>query len=269
MIPGSPGTTPSAAPTATPWGGADGLVRSPGVDGQLGEIQTPTVYNSVFNLAQLWSGGAVDLADQVRFPVHNPREMASDWSRVIAKLRTDGRYMAAFARLYPDDGLTGANIQDAIAVFEATLVTTDAPFDRWLRGERTALDAQQLQGYRLFKSYGCIACHQGVNAGGNMYQRMGAMGDYFADRGSPLTSADLGRFNVTGDPLDRHMFKVPGLRLAALTPPYFHDGATATLEEAIDIMARYQLGRAMPVEDNRAIAAFIRSLVGRHPALEH
>jgi len=247
-------------------GGADGLARSVGVGGALGPIKAPTVYNSGFNLAQFWDGRAASLEAQVAGPIHNPLEMASNWAQVLGKLRADPGYPAQFAALYPD-GLTPANIEDAIAAFERSLVTPDSPLDLWLAGDATALTPQALRGYRLFKSYGCVACHQGVNLGGNLYQRMGALGDYFGDRGTVVGPADLGRFNVTGDPEDRHLFKVPGLRLAALTPPYFHDGSAPPLEEAIRVMARYQLGRTIPPGDMADIAAFLRSAVGRHPLL--
>jgi len=248
-------------------GGTDGLPRSMGIGGALGAIKAPTVYNSRFNLVQFWDGRAASLEEQVRGPVHNPLEMGSNWRQVTTKLGRDDDYPGQFAALYPD-GITPANIQDAIASFERSLVTPDSPFDRWLGGDEQALDDQARRGYALFKSYGCIACHQGVNVGGNMYQRMGALGDYFADRGRPVEKADLGRYNVTGDEADRHMFKVPSLRLAAVNPPYFHDGSADTLREAILVMARYQLGRRIPPRDVQAIEAFLRALVGRHSRLE-
>ncbi len=247
-------------------GGTDGLARSLGVGGALGGIKAPTVYNSGFNLAQFWDGRAGSLEQQVQGPVHNPLEMASSWAQVLGKLQRDANYPRQFAALYPD-GITAENITDAIASFERSLVTPDSPFDRWLRGDEDSLDDQARHGYALFKSYGCIACHQGVNVGGNMYQRMGALGDYFADRGRPVERSDLGRFNVTGDEADRHMFKVPSLRLAAINPPYFHDGGAETLRDAILVMARYQLGRRIPPGDVVAVKAFLHSLVGSHPRL--
>ncbi len=247
-------------------GGSDALPFSRGVGGAEGTVNAPTVYNSDFNLAQFWDGRARDLVRQVPGPVHNPLEMASDWSEVLAKLKRDPTYPAAFAEVYAD-GMTAANIQDAIAAFERSLVTPDAAFDRWLRGDPGALNASELRGYELFKSYGCVACHQGVNVGGNLYQRMGAMGDYFADRGRPLEAADLGRYNVTQDKRDRHFFKVPSLRMAALTAPYFHDAGADSLAEAIRIMAKYQLGREMPAADVAAVEDFLHALVGRNPRL--
>ncbi|WP_245832003.1 cytochrome-c peroxidase [Solemya velesiana gill symbiont] len=156
---------------------------------------------------------------------------------------------------------------DAIASFERTLITPDSPFDRWLRGDEDALNEREKEGYRLFKSYGCIACHQGVNVGGNMFQRMGAIGDYFGDRGSEIVDADRGRFNVTGKDEDLYFFKVPSLRLSAINSPYFHDGSAKDLAEAIRVMGSYQLGRRIPEAHVSLIVAFLESLVGSHPGL--
>lgn len=233
---------------------------------RLGSVNTPTVYNANFNLSQFWDGRVSSLEQQVAGPVHNPVEMASDWEQVVDKLGKDPAYRQSFAELYPD-GLTAENIQDAIAVFERSLVTRNSPFDRWLRGDESALDETQKRCYRLFKAYGCIACHQGVNVGGNMYQQMGVMGDYFADRNTEITKEDYGRFNVTGDEIDRYSFKVPSLRLAARIAPYFQDASTDSLDEAIQVMARYQLGREIPPDERQVIAAFIESLEGEHPKL--
>jgi cytochrome c peroxidase len=143
------------------------------------------------------------------------------------------------------------------------LITPNSRFDKFLGGDQSALNAQEKHGYELFQSYGCASCHQGMNLGGNMYEKMGLMGDYFADRGN-ITEADRGRFNLTKDPQNMHEFRVPSLRNVALTAPYFHDGHAQTLEAAIAIMAKYQLGRPMPATDLDAIAAFLRSLTGQY-----
>jgi len=248
-------------------GGTDRLVHSIGVGGAQGGINAPTVYNSSFNFAQFWDGRADTLEEQAAGPVHNPAEMSSSWPEVVSKLAADQETVASFRASFAG-GITPKNIALAIAEFERSLVTPNSRFDRWLRGEESALSKAEFRGYRLFKSYGCISCHQGANVGGNLYAYMGAMGDYFKDRGRPLTKADLGRLNVTGRDEDKHFFKVPSLRLAALTPPYFHDGSAATLEEAVQVMGRYQLGREIPREEIVAITAFIRSLVGEHVRLK-
>ncbi|HEY9079892.1 cytochrome-c peroxidase [Magnetovibrio sp.] len=244
-------------------GGVDGLVKPIGIGGAQGFVNTPTVFNSAYNFTQFWDGRAENLKEQASGPVHNPVEMGSNWSQVVDKLKRDARIVAAFDATY-DDGLTSDNIVDAITTFERTLVTMDAPFDRYLKGDKSAISKQAEFGYELFQSYGCVACHQGVNVGGNMYQTMGAMGDYFGDRGN-VQKSDMGRYQVTGRDEDRHVFKVPSLRVVAHTAPYFHDGSAKTLEDAIRHMAKYQLGRDdMPETDVQAIIAFLNSLAGEY-----
>lgn len=245
-------------------GGVDNRARSVGVNGGVGGINAPTVLNSGFNFVQFWDGRAPTLEAQVDGPVNHPLEMASNWGQVLGKLMQDEDYRVRFLGAYPD-GINSTNVKDAIATFERSLVTTDSPFDLYLRGDKTALDAPALHGWQLFQSYGCVSCHQGVNFGGNFYERMGLMGDYFGDRGNP-TEADNGRYNVTHDEADRHYFRVPPLRNVALSYPYFHDGSVDHLNDAVRTMAKYQLGRAMPDDDVEAIVAFLISLTGRSVA---
>ncbi|MCA1937770.1 MAG: cytochrome-c peroxidase [Dechloromonas sp.] len=244
-------------------GGADGLPVSVGILGREGGINAPSVFNSSLNFVQFWDGRALTLQEQAAGPIHNPLEMGGSWSLVIERLGADETMREAFRLAYPD-GLTAANIADAIASFEQSLLTLDSPFDRYLRGDEEALDELARAGYQRFRDFGCVSCHQGVLLGGNMFQKFGVLGDYFADR-TP-TEADLGRYNVTGREEDRHVFKVPGLRNVALTAPYFHDGSAPTLEMAVAIMGRYQLGRDLAAEDVKAIVAFLNSLTGRIPA---
>ncbi len=244
-------------------GGMDGRARSVGVGGQLGVINAPTVFNSALQFAQFWDARASDVRAQVDGPLLDPREMGTDWKRVIAYLESDERYRAAFKEHY--DGarrIEPRHVRDAIGSFVETLVTPGSPFDRWLQGDDDALSAEQLAGYGRFKSLGCVACHQGVAVGGNMLQRFGILGDYFADRGTPIEKADMGRFNVTRDEADRHRFKVPSLRNVAVTAPYFHDGSAATLEDAVRVMIKYQLGRRATDDDIRLLVAFLESLTG-------
>ncbi|MDX9766538.1 MAG: cytochrome-c peroxidase [Ectothiorhodospiraceae bacterium] len=241
-------------------GGSDRRRVSPGVGGISGVINAPTVFNVGFNFVQFWDGRARTLEEQVAGPIHNPLEMDADWDLVVDRLRLDEDYRQRFDAIYPQ-GITPVTIADAIATFERSLITPDAPFDRYLHGDRTAISDAAREGYARFKDYGCASCHQGVNVGGNLFQRFGVLGDYFADRGN-VTTADLGRFNVTGREQDRHVFKVPSLRNVELTPPYFHDGSAQELEDAIDVMGHYQLGRKLSAEDRRLIASFLRSLTG-------
>lgn len=243
-------------------GGDDGRRHSLGVGGGETAVNAPTVLNAGLNLAQFWDGRAASLEDQIDGPIHHPDEMGSNWPTILGKLRRDPDYVRTFAKIY-SGGLSEHAIKDAIATFERTLVTPGARFDRFLRGDTTAITAAEREGYVLFKSLGCISCHQGRNVGGNMFQTFGVMGDYFADRGSP-TPADNGRFNVTGDARDRHVFKVPSLRNVALTAPYFHDGSATTLAQAVEVMAWYQLGRRLADRDVVLIVAFLETLTGHH-----
>lgn len=240
--------------------GADGLPRSFGVGRAEGNINAPSVFNSDLNFVQFWDGRAATLEEQAAGPVHNPVEMASSWAEVVVRLNADSELRDAFVAAYPD-GVTAKNIAQALASFERALRTPGAAFDRYLGGEARALSPLAQEGYEKFRDFGCISCHQGVLLGGNMFQKFGVMGDYFAAR--PLTQADLGRYNVTGREEDRHVFKVPSLRNVAQTAPYFHDASAATLAEAIVVMGRFQLGRELAEEDVRAIGAFLESLSGQ------
>jgi cytochrome c peroxidase len=248
-------------------GGTDNKRASLGVGGRVGNIKAPTVYNSGNSFVQFWDGRAETLEEQAAGPVHNPLEMNSNWQEVISKLGRDPAMVESFDELF-EDGITGDNIAQSIAAFERTLVTLNSRFDRWLRGEAGVLTEQELRGYRLFKSYGCISCHQGVNVGGNLYGIMGVKGDYFKDRNREIVESDLGRYNVTQQDQDKYYFKVPSLRLAAINPPYFHDGSESNLNDAVRIMGRYQLGRELPDNDIDDIVAFLYALVGEHIRLK-
>ena len=246
-------------------GGDDGRKVSLGVEGKTGPINAPTVFNVGFNFKQFWDGRAETLEEQIDGPVQSPVELGSLWPDVITKLHAHESYPQRFNALYPD-GINRGNVKNALAEFMRSLTTPNSRFDRWLKGERDVLDAQEKRGYALFKHYGCISCHQGANVGGNMFQVFGVLNDYFTRRGQ-ITDADYGRYNVTGNPADRHAFKVPSLRMAALTAPYLHDGTAATLRDAVDAMFEYQLGRSAPDEDKDAIVAFIETLAGENREL--
>ncbi|KPK15045.1 MAG: cytochrome B6 [Myxococcales bacterium SG8_38] len=244
-------------------GGAEPRKTSTGIRGQKGPINSPTVLNSAYNFVQFWDGRAKDLQEQAAGPVANPIEMGAVWDEVVAKIKKEDEYAAAFAKLY-EDGVTQDNITDAIAEYEKSLITPSR-FDKYLRGDASALTDQEKRGYQTFKEVGCTACHAGVLAGGAMFQKLGLVKDYFADRGTPLTEADMGRFNVTKNPADKHFFKVPTLRNVELTPPYLHDGSRETLEETVAVMGRYQLGRELTQQQVNDIVAFLKSLTGELP----
>ncbi|MFY9993747.1 MAG: cytochrome-c peroxidase [Leclercia sp.] len=240
-------------------GGVDGRQTSRGVNGAVGPINAPTVFNATFNSEQFWDGRAANLQKQAGGPPLNPIEMASkSWEEIIAKLDVDPALKAAFEAVYPQ-GFSGDTITDAIAEYEKTLITPNAPFDNWLRGDDSALTAQQKRGYALFKENKCATCHGGVILGGRSFEPLGLKAEY--DFGE-VTPADIGRMNVTNEVRDRLRQKVPGLRNVALTAPYFHRGDVPTLDEAVKLMLRYQVGTGLPQADVDDMVAFLESLTG-------
>ena len=246
-------------------GGAENRATSSGIGAQVGPINSPTVLNAHFNFVQFWDGRAANLQEQAAGPIENPMEMGGSFTDVVGKIGDDEWYAQRFAAIYGgDDPVTKDNVTDAIAEYERYLVTP-APFDAFLKGDESALNEQQKRGWAAFQSVGCISCHQGVNLGGTMYQKMGLVEDYFAMRGGELTEADRGRFNVTENEEDRHKFKVPTLRNITLTPPYFHDGTQTELREAVRIMARVQLAKQLEDGQIDDIVAFLGALEGELP----
>jgi cytochrome c peroxidase len=243
-------------------GGADRKVRSLGVNGQLTQVNTPTVFNSAFNFKLNWDGISENLFINVNGALVNPIQMGGKWEKIIPMLQNSHDYAAAFAKAYPD-GITKDNVSDAIATFEESLYTPNSRFDQFLRGNSNALTQKEKEGYNLFKDYGCVSCHQGINVGGNMFQKFGVMSNYFAEHGN-VTKADWGRFNVTGQEKDRYVFRVPSLRNVELTPPYFHDGSARTLEQAVNVMVEYQLGRSLTSEQTNLMIQFLKTLTGEY-----
>ena len=244
--------------------GVDNEIFSPGVGGQIGTINSPTVFNSVYNFVQFWDGRAPTLATQAAQPPLNPVEMASiSFEQIIDKLKQDKELSRQFHKVYPE-GYSEATITDAIAEFEKTLLTPNSRLDRYLKGEASAMSELELKGYALFKDYECATCHVGVYMGGQSYEKMGMARDYFADRGTELSLDDMGRFKETGIERDRHRFKVPGLRNVALTEPYFHDGTRKNLRDATADMALYQLDISLEEEELDAFEAFYETLTGEY-----
>jgi cytochrome c peroxidase len=242
-------------------GGADRRSHSIGVKGAT-DVNTPTVFNARFNFRFNWDGEFDNLFDHLDALMTNPKTMDVRWENTIQSLQQVPEYVRSFNQIYPD-GLTQTNIKDAIVAYELSLNTPNARFDRFLSGDKQAITAAEKEGYGLFKSYGCVSCHQGVNVGGNIFQPSGVIGNYFIERGK-LTEADLGRYNVTKNESDRYIFRVPSLRNVAITPPYLHDGSVKSLEKAIGIMTKYQLGRPLSKEQIKLIAQFLRTLTGEY-----
>lgn len=240
-------------------GGDDNLRVSIGINGQEGTRNAPTVLNARFNSNQFWDGRAKDLEEQAKGPIHNPIEMGSNFKEVIVKLKKDNQYMQEFNSLYKD-GITGKNIINAIAEFENTLITPNSRFDKFLRGDKNILNQDEQEGYKLFKEYGCISCHNGINIGGNLMQKIGVLEDF--------NTTDFGKFNVTKDVDDKFYFKVPSLRNIHLTSPYFHDGIVGTLKEAVNKMSYYQVGYELEEHETDKIILFLKTLTGEKVFLE-
>ncbi len=241
-------------------GGADDLPHSPKVDGKPTATNALTIFNSSLNFRLHWNGEFARFEDQIDRVLSV--SLKTTWQDIIPKLRQDPNYVREFSKIYRD-GIQVSTIKDAVAAYERSLITPNSRFDKYLRGDQQAITEQEKHGYSLFKSYGCVACHQGINVGGNMFQKFGVMNDYFSDRGN-ITAADLGRLNITHQEEDRYRFRVASLRNVALTAPYFHDGTAQNLEEAIKVMARYQLGRPIPHQDIEYIIAFLNTLTGEY-----
>lgn len=241
-------------------GGGDDKPFSLGFDGKPVKLNTPTVFNASLNFKQFWDGRVDTLEAQIEQVVISLVEMGSDWKTVVDNLTAMPQYQAAFSQVYPD-GVTAANVQNALATYERTLLTPNSRFDQYLLGNTDILTIEEKYGYQRFKEYGCIACHQGMNIGGNMFQKFGVMDDYF--KGRTPAETDLGRYLVTHDEEDRNVFKVPSLRNVAVTAPYFHNASAKTLEEAVDVMFRFQLGRVPSAEDKDQIIKFLKTLTGQ------
>lgn len=252
-------------------GGTDQKQFSTGINGAKGHINSPTVYNAVYAFVQFWDGRADTLEAQAHGPVHNPAEMGSNWTEVLSKISKDTELVEMFKTAYgikSASEITGDMIANAIAEFEQTLVTPNSPFDNYLRGQETAIGVEEKQGYELFKRYQCATCHSGIAVGGQSYEKMGVAKDYFADRVAgmnglktlAISKEDNGRFNVTRKESDRRKFKTPSLRNVEITYPYMHDGNVKTLEEAVRIMAEYQVGKKISAQETAAIVKFLKSL---------
>ncbi|MBX9190292.1 c-type cytochrome [Bacteroides sp. K03] len=245
-------------------GGVDNKRYSEGVGGQFGGVNAPTVYNAAYNFVQFWDGRANTLAEQAAGPPLNPVEMAChSFDEIIAKLQQDVNFTKAFTEVYPE-GYSEKNITNAIEEFEKTLLTPNSRFDRYLKGEKSAINDTELTGYELFKKYDCATCHVGETLGGQSYELMGVKRDYFADRGLEMTEEDNGRFKQTKADRDKHRFKVPGLRNIALTAPYFHDGSMKTMKDAVDYMAKYQVDAILSDGELDEIVAFLETLTGEY-----
>ena len=249
-------------------GGADLQETSIGHGWQKGPRNAPTVFNAVFNVAQFWDGRAQDLQTQAKGPVQAAVEMNSNPQLVEATLKSIPGYAPLFQEAFPKhhNPVNFDNMAKAIEVFEATLLTPDSPFDRFLGGENAALDAKELAGLRVFMDKGCAACHGGVNLGGAGYYPFGVRE---VPSGEIRPAGDTGRFKVTNTESDRYVFKAPSLRNVALTQPYFHSGKVWSLRESVAVMGSAQLGIKLNEAEVENMAAFLKTLTGTQPKVAY
>ena len=237
--------------------GVDHQRTSRGSDGQRGDRNAPTVFNAGTHIAQFWDGRARTIEDQATGPILNPREMAMpSEDAVLARLRSSPVYVAAFAAAFGRDGesISMRHLAEALGAFERGLTTTSR-WDRYLAGDTKALTQREKHGLRVFLEIGCVACHTGPQVGGTMFQRAGVVEPW-------PNQADLGRFDVTHDPSDRMVFKVPTLKNIASTAPYFHDGSVGDLPTAVRMMAKHQLGIELTGPQVDAIVTWMASMTG-------
>ncbi len=237
-------------------GGIDGLALARGIDGEQGLRNTPTIFNAAFNFRQFWDGRAFDLDEQALGPITNPVEMGHDLDRVVASLKADARYAALFAAAYPD-GVTAANLGNALAQHTKDMTRTDSAFNTALAGDMYALTEQAQRGKERFTALGCVACHNGINVGGNSYQPVAAR---FTTALQYALPGEEGLFARSGREQDRLVFRVPSLHNVAVTAPYYHDGSVPSLADAIRRMGAQQAGRTLSDSDVADIEAFLGSL---------
>ena len=249
-------------------GGADLQETSTGHGWQKGPRNAPTVLNSVFNIAQFWDGRAADLAAQAKGPVQASVEMNNKPDQVVATLKSIPGYVNLFATAFPQDKdpITFDNMARAIELYEATLITPDSAFDKYLKGNAKALNTREKEGLTLFMDKGCVACHAGVNMGGAGYYPFGLKETPLAEL---LPPDDLGRFKVTNTASDKYVYKSPSLRNIALTPPYFHTGKIWKLKDAVTVMGTTQLGVKLSDSEANKITLFLQTLTGRQPKVDY
>ncbi len=242
-------------------GGGDNRPSSIGHKWAIGPIKSPTVYNAALHIAQFWDGRAADLKEQAGGPIQADNEMGSSHALATETIASIPEYKQIFKDVYGKDSISIQTITDAIAAFEETLLTPNSRFDQYLKGEDSVITAQEKNGYALFKSVGCIACHNGPAVGGNSFQKMGLVKPYKTE------NTKRGRISHTGKKEDDMKFKVPTLRNVSMNAPYFHDGQYWTLQDAVKVMADIQLGKTLKTSEVKDIVAFLNTLDGERPSI--
>jgi cytochrome c peroxidase len=243
-------------------GGDDNVAFGLSISANQHIINTPTIFNAQFNFRQNWDGSINTLQEQISMVVNSHHAFDNTWNDVISILAADKVLTKDFHVIYRD-GITRDNVVDVIVEFVKTLTTPNSRFDRYLRHEEEVLTEEEIKGYMIFKELGCISCHQGVNIGGNLFQKFGVFYNYIAERGN-ITKHDYGRMNISNRQMDKFVFKVPSLRNIAVTAPYLHDGSASTIEDAIKIMGKTQLGRTLSADEIFLIKAFLNTLTGEY-----
>ncbi len=249
-------------------GGTDNVETSIGHGWQKGPRNAPTVFNAVFNTAQFWDGRAKDLEEQAKGPIQASVEMNNSPDRVVKTLKSIPEYVKLFKKAFKGDKdpVTFDNVAKAIEAFEATLLTPNSRFDKFLKGDLKALNKTEKEGLKLFIEKGCASCHNGINVGGSSYAPFGLAEKPGADI---LPPGDKGRYQITKTASDKYVFKVPSLRNVELTYPYFHSGVVWNLRDAVEIMASTQLGIKLSKEEVDKITAFLKTLTGERPKVEY
>ncbi|UTW54743.1 cytochrome-c peroxidase [Kordiimonas sp. SCSIO 12610] len=244
-------------------GGADKEAFSYGYGNQESLYNSPTILNLEFNYYVFWRGNMHLLDKSMDRALMNPKTMAMDWDTLLERLKKHPSYPDKFKVIY-SDAISVDNVRDAVNEYQRSLVSLNAPFDQWLKGDDEALSAQELRGYQSFKTLGCISCHNGKNVGGTLLMQFGVYSNEAIQN-----ERDQGRFLLTGNERDKYTFRVPSLRNVALTAPYFHDGRATTLEGAVEIMAQIQLGRTLSAQETQDIVAFLHTLTGQMPEVNY
>ncbi|RMG08740.1 MAG: hypothetical protein D6731_21215 [Planctomycetota bacterium] len=240
--------------------GVDGEPTSRGHRGQRGGRNAPTTLNAALQFAQFWDGRAANVDEQAKGPILNPIEMAMpSEDAVVGVLRSIPGYAPLFQAAFPSasgSSITYDNLAKAIGSFERKLMTPGR-FDAFMEGELDALSPEEVEGLKTFRSVGCIQCHNGPLLGGRSYEKIGKV--------VPYPTQDRGRAEVTGSASDEFVFKVPQLRNVARTGPWFHDGKVGSLEEAVRLMGKHQLGQELSTEQVQSIVTFLKALEGKVP----
>jgi cytochrome c peroxidase len=245
--------------------GADGLPKARGAFDRLNDRRAPTILNAALHFKAHWRGDRVNVEDQATQAATRPASFGNpDNLSTMTKVKAIAGYTELFQKAFPaePDPVTIGNWGKAIGAYERTLLTPSR-FDEYLAGNTEGLSEPERQGLRIFMDTGCSGCHNGVVVGGGMFRKFGVAEDYWKETGSK--EVDKGRFDLTNNPTDMYVFKVPGLRNVAMTPPYFHDGSVGTLPEAVRIMAKVQLGKTLSDQQTNEIVAFLGSLTGKVP----